>query len=61
MSLTRSPDIAVIACQNWISVAATDSDGRPVRSTIATRTFRVERFMRVLHGVGGKSSVPLTG
>src|SRR6267142_3707496 len=46
ISLTRSPSTAVIACQNWISVAATDVDGRPARSTVATSTLSVERFMR---------------
>src|SRR5215467_846669 len=46
MSLTRSPSTAVIACQNWISVAAIPVAGEAARSTAETSTLRVERFMR---------------
>jgi hypothetical protein len=49
MSFTRSPSTAVIACQNWISVAAREGEGTPVRSTAAaTRTLRAERVMESL-------------
>src|SRR4029450_2493242 len=54
MSLTRSPATAVIACQNWISVAATEGDARPARSTVATRTLSVECFMRASIGFVGR-------
>src|SRR5215468_6432840 len=49
MSFTRSPSTAVIACQAWISVAAREGEGTPVRSTAAaTRTLRAERVMESL-------------
>ncbi len=46
MSLTRSPSTAVIACQNWISVAAIAEAGSATRSTVATSTRKIEGFMR---------------
>src|SRR5215467_8825274 len=46
MSFTRSPSTAVIACQNWISVAAIAVTGKVARSTAETSTLRIERFMR---------------
>src|SRR5262245_37059182 len=51
ISFTRSPSTAVIACQNWISVAAREVEGAPVRSTAAaTRTLKAERVMKNLPG-----------
>src|SRR6185369_4755285 len=46
MSLTRSPSTAVIACQNWISVAASAEAGSATRNTVATSTQKIEGFMR---------------
>src|SRR3989442_1130081 len=44
---TRSSSTPVMACQNWISVAATVVDGNPATSTAAaTRTLNAERVMR---------------